>query len=119
MWVRNTTCQIRLQTSNFIPIAAMSTFTDMSTARDPITFRKGILATTLALSRASQHDPDGCSAAGSQAHCGGRPRLVPSRWFPAPRAHSSDLRTSLGPPPPPPAAPRSARGSASPAAHWS
>ena len=34
----------------------MSTFTDMSTAKDPITFRKGILATTLALTRASQHD---------------------------------------------------------------
>jgi len=33
----------------------MSTFTDMSTAKDPITFRKSILATTLALTRPSQH----------------------------------------------------------------
>ena len=34
----------------------LSTFTDMSTAKDSVTFRKSILATTLALTRPSQHD---------------------------------------------------------------
>ena len=33
----------------------MSTFTEMSTAKDPVTFRKSILATTLAFTRPSQH----------------------------------------------------------------
>ena len=89
----------------------VSTFTDMSSARDPITFRKGILATTLALSRASQHEA--LIAAVQRAL---KPTAADGHaWFlqdgappPEPTAATSAPASVLRPPPPlpgPPAAP--------------
>ena len=86
----------------------MSTFSDMSTAEDPITFRKGILATTLALSRASQHDA--LMAAVQRAL---KPTAADGQtWFlqdgappPEPTSATSAPTSVLRPPPPLPGLP--------------
>ena len=85
----------------------MSTFTDMSTAKDPVTFRKSILATTLALTRPSQH-----SALVAVVQRALKPTAADGHaWFlhegapPPPTSATASVSAPSQPPPPAVAAP--------------